>query len=67
MLIVFLAQAAGFLVLTVLAILRYADVIETRSNGSDYPRQSRDFGVGLRDNAVGMSVGTALSVAFFSF
>ncbi|KAF9377161.1 hypothetical protein CPC16_011960 [Podila verticillata] len=65
-LIVFLAQSAGFLVLTVLAILRYADVIKTRSHGSNYPRQSRDMSVELRGNAVGMSVGIALSVAFLS-
>ncbi|KAF9213280.1 hypothetical protein BGZ59_005619 [Podila verticillata] len=65
-LIVFLAQSAEFLVLTVLAILRYADVIKTRSHGSNYPRQSRDMSVELRGNAVGMSVGIALSVAFLS-
>ncbi|KAI9242500.1 MAG: hypothetical protein BYD32DRAFT_432192 [Podila humilis] len=60
-LIVFLAQSAGFLVLTVLAILRYADVIKTRSHGSNYPRQSRDMSVELRGNAVGMSVAMPLA------
>lgn len=59
-----MTQLAGFLILTVLAILRYVDVFKVPSKGSEYPYQSRGLGTELLVTASGMVPGIVLSLGF---
>ncbi|KAG0092766.1 hypothetical protein BGZ92_008663 [Podila epicladia] len=61
---IFVAQLAGFLVLIVLAILRYANVFEVPNKGSEYPYQPRDLSTELIATASGMVPGIVLSLGF---